>query len=525
MARNLPLQKSPRSVLWLLIPLAFGIRLIFDSARQLVPDEAFYWVLSRHLAAGYLDHPPMVAYVIRAGTFLFGFNELGVRALGSAMAFGAVLVLAAMCRRTRAGERGAVLLGVIWVCSPLFAGIATIITPDTPMIFFSMCAMAVAVGIARRVEAKEGDVAPSSWALLGLFTGLGMISKYTAVLPAAAIGGALVASPAGRAQLRRAGPWMALLIAVIVFWPVVHWNATHGWASFKFQLHHGLDEASAGDADDSASSGVSLAARFASLGIYVAGQAGFYTPVFFIFGVVAVAIRWREYRSLGLADRILTWSATVPLVFFGLAAFKSGSPGEGNWPAFGYFPMSLLTLQHVARLWKPFDVKWLKIGAGIALAITAALHSPEFLAKIMKDRFPRKLNEFYGWREMGRYVNEVAGGIPIIAGRHQDAAELAFYMPGQPEVWVITPVGKDGKPVSRPTAYDYFANRPNVRELPEIVYFNGHQEEFRQAFEFVTAGAKYDWRMFLHGQERNRRFEVLRNIWVAPPASRPSRKR
>src|SRR5438309_650344 len=145
------LKNNPRSILWLLIPFAFGIRLIVDAGRQLVPDEAFYWVLSRHLAAGYLDHPPMVAYVIRAGTWLMGFNELGVRGLGSALAFGAVIVLAGMCRRTIAGQRGAVLLAVMWVCSPLFAGIATLMTPDTPMIFFSVCAMGVAVEIGRWV--------------------------------------------------------------------------------------------------------------------------------------------------------------------------------------------------------------------------------------------------------------------------------------------------------------------------------------------------------------------------------------
>src|SRR5947209_14707861 len=110
--------RPPRSILWLLIPIAFGLRLLYDSYRQLVPDEAFYWVLSRHLAGGYLDHPPMVAYLIRAGTFLAGFNELGVRLFGTLLAFGALLVLVRMTRATIAGERGAVLLAVIWLCSP-----------------------------------------------------------------------------------------------------------------------------------------------------------------------------------------------------------------------------------------------------------------------------------------------------------------------------------------------------------------------------------------------------------------------
>ncbi len=48
----------------------------------LAPDEAYYWVWSRALAAGYLDHPPMVALWIRAGTALAGDTPLGIRLLG-----------------------------------------------------------------------------------------------------------------------------------------------------------------------------------------------------------------------------------------------------------------------------------------------------------------------------------------------------------------------------------------------------------------------------------------------------------
>src|SRR6266568_4956431 len=42
-------------------------------------DEAYYWMWSKHLAFGYYDHPPMVAFVIRAGTLIAGDTELGVR--------------------------------------------------------------------------------------------------------------------------------------------------------------------------------------------------------------------------------------------------------------------------------------------------------------------------------------------------------------------------------------------------------------------------------------------------------------
>ena len=44
-------------------------------------DEAYYWLWSRRLAASYYDHPPMVAYLIRLGTGLFGDTILGVRSM------------------------------------------------------------------------------------------------------------------------------------------------------------------------------------------------------------------------------------------------------------------------------------------------------------------------------------------------------------------------------------------------------------------------------------------------------------
>ncbi len=42
-------------------------------------DEAYYWLWSKHLALSYYDHPPVIAYAIRAGTLLFGDTAFGVR--------------------------------------------------------------------------------------------------------------------------------------------------------------------------------------------------------------------------------------------------------------------------------------------------------------------------------------------------------------------------------------------------------------------------------------------------------------
>ena len=510
-------QQPTRSLFWLLIPLAFVIRLVYASMRELVPDEAFYWVLSRHLSTGYLDHPPMVAYVIKLGTALFGSNEVGVRSGAAVLAFGALLILLYLCRRIIDGERATILLGVTWLCSPLFAGIATIMTPDTPAIFFSTAAMACAFLAIDRTNSDNASAdfhspsdRPQLWFFFGMFTGLAMMSKYTAVLPAGAVLMALLTSRQGRQEFRKPGIWLAGVVALIVFFPVIHWNQTHAWASFKFQLHHGMDDTDLLDSTPS-----SQAVRhLVSLGKYLVGQIGFFTPVFFVFGIVIVAIRWWHYRELSPAFRILVWSATIPLLFFGFAAVKSGNPGEGNWPAFGYFPMSLLTIEHIARRWKPFDVKTLKIGCGVALLITVVLHMPDQLYKLTKDRipYPKKMNDFYGWRDMARIVERARFRAPVVAGRHQDAAELSFYLPGQPEVWVYPLRDLSGQLDNRPTAYDYFPDRPDISKSDHVFFFQGHTEDFCRMYGFATTRTEKiveGLTIPLHGRLRQRRYDLV----------------
>src|ERR1700726_4618840 len=56
-----------------------ALRLVSATWTPLTFDEAYYWMWSKHLAFGYYDHPPMVAYVIRLGTMVAGDTELGVR--------------------------------------------------------------------------------------------------------------------------------------------------------------------------------------------------------------------------------------------------------------------------------------------------------------------------------------------------------------------------------------------------------------------------------------------------------------
>src|SRR6202162_3910243 len=56
-----------------------ALRLVAAAWTPLTFDEAYYWMWSKHLAGGYYDHPPLVAFVVRLGTMISGDTERGVR--------------------------------------------------------------------------------------------------------------------------------------------------------------------------------------------------------------------------------------------------------------------------------------------------------------------------------------------------------------------------------------------------------------------------------------------------------------
>src|SRR5436305_11878151 len=72
---------SRRSLILGFLVAGLVFRLVFAGLIPLFQDEAYYWEWSRRLAAGYFDHPPGIALLVRGGCSLLGPVALGVRVL------------------------------------------------------------------------------------------------------------------------------------------------------------------------------------------------------------------------------------------------------------------------------------------------------------------------------------------------------------------------------------------------------------------------------------------------------------
>lgn len=73
---------SATGLVLIIIATSTAIRLWLGANLELHFDEAYYWYWSKNLQLAYFDHPPAVAWLIRAGTAIFGASELGVRITG-----------------------------------------------------------------------------------------------------------------------------------------------------------------------------------------------------------------------------------------------------------------------------------------------------------------------------------------------------------------------------------------------------------------------------------------------------------
>ena len=432
----------------LAVTLVAGIvRLAIGGLTPLYPDETYYWEWSRHLAAGYFDHPPLIAWLIRAGTLLAGDTPLGVRLFPVAAGILAGLWICAGARRL-AGDRAALVAAIVFALMPLSAAGLILATPDAPLFAAVSATMYAVLRVYEHAPRSTGSL--RWWSVAGVALGAAMCSKYTAVLLPLGILVAMLARRKLRERLAEPGPYVATAIALLVFSPVILWNARHGWVSFAFQLQHGLGSAPG-----------SVLTRELD---FLRGQLGLVTPI--LFGLMVVAIV-RAFSSPPPSS-LLAPIAVALFAFFLYSATRRRV--EANWPALAYVPAILLLVAHArTQAWE----RWLRAGVLLAGVLTLVIYVDSFTSILPIPARRDPVARSAGWDDLGRAVNRIhEPRLPISsyrthvgADRYQEASALAFHLPNHPETFALNLT-------SRANQYDLwpsFAERAQPRDALILV--------------------------------------------------------
>ncbi len=345
-----------RHALWALIAVSTILRLFWASSLGAAFDEPYYLQYIQHPAWGYFDHPPMVALVGALGLALTGdaFSVFGLR-IGFILLFAGSTWLMARLTARFYGEKAGVLAALALSASGYFGmAVATIAQPDGPLLFFWL------LTLDRLAVALDDPDRLVPWLGVGLAWGGAMLSKYHAVLLPAGALLYIVFSPKARRCLRKPGPYIATAIGLVLFAPVIAWNATHDWSSFRFQIGR-------------ASGSHQL--QLDQLGAALGTEALFLFPWLWC-GMVALLVKLirRGPRSWDKNESFLICQAVPALVLFhAIAAQARIMP---YWPLFGF--IALMPLR--GRAW----AEGLKThAAGYRSRITAVAIFPVLLAALL----------------------------------------------------------------------------------------------------------------------------------------------
>jgi 4-amino-4-deoxy-L-arabinose transferase-like glycosyltransferase len=227
-----------KQAILLLIAVGSLLRIFFAASVGLGVDESYMVGVSRQFALSYFDHPPLHVWLVGSWAALFGENPVVVRLPFIALFAGSTWLMFRLTAFAY-GERAGFWAALAFNLAPAFTlSTGSWVLPDGPMVFFLLLGAYFSARILLPDQPPRN--ATLLWLAAGVAGGLAMLSKYLAVFLFVGIGLSLLTSREQRHWLARPAPWLAVAVALLLFTPVLAWNATHGFASFAFQGQRGI---------------------------------------------------------------------------------------------------------------------------------------------------------------------------------------------------------------------------------------------------------------------------------------------
>lgn len=276
---------------------------------ELTPDEAYYWMYSKHLAWGYFDHPPIIALLINFGYAIIP-NELGVRIIPIVMST-ATLILMERLIKPREIQRYFFLFASVGILH--FLGFFAL--PDAPFIFFFALYLLV---YRRYIDSPSFQRA----IILGVLAALMTLSKYHAII----VIGLTVLS--NLKLLKQSWFWLAVVVSMLFITPHLLWQIDHGFPSMKYHLFERSTE----------TYHIRQTVEFLVTQPFILG------PLTGILFFIAAA----KQQPKNQFERSLTFMFWGGYVFFFTMTFKGRV--EGHWTAFIVLPALYLGYSFISNL-------------------------------------------------------------------------------------------------------------------------------------------------------------------------------
>src|SRR5262245_10363732 len=405
-----PALPTPALLLAAAIVASALLRAALAATTELSDDEAYYRLWALAPALSYLDHPPMVAWLIAAGQGILGDTPLGIRLAAVVTSLVGPLVLWRTVSLLFGPDvaRRAVAFAL---AMPLLSVGGIIITPDLPSVLFWGL-----TGWAMAELYVSGN--PNWWLAVGLFSGLGLLSKYTNLFVGAGILIWLIGLKANWRWFRSWQLWAGAALSALLTLPVIAWNSQHGWASFSKQFGRVVRDQTFSPAYllEAAGSFVLLASPIiAALALLGLGS------------LIAAVAKRRDPAALLLA------ASLVPLLlYFGVHALHARV--QPNWlaplyPGLAAAAALAVTARH-ARVAVALRRHSTGAGVGLGILLTGLILAHAAHPILVRAKDPT--SQMRGWREFALQIDRLRrmhGACAVATSHYTISAQLAYHLP------------------------------------------------------------------------------------------------
>jgi hypothetical protein len=272
----------------------------------------------------------------------------------------------------------------------------------------------------------QPDGTTRHWLWTGLWTGLGFLSKYSALFLIPCFALFFVLRVESRIHLRKPGPWLAVLVFALCTVPVLVWNAQHGWVT----VHHVSDNAKLDQA---------WQPTLRYFGEFAGAEFGLLNPVFFVASLIAVVLLWKRAAACPLLVYLFAMGAPV---FFGYWLYALHSRVQANWIAPAVVPLLALMTLYWEQRWREglSAVKgWLTAGLLLGFVAVVLLHETDLVHRVARVPLPVKLDPLHrvrGITEIAKATGQARRELAaegretfIIASHYGLTGQISFYLP------------------------------------------------------------------------------------------------
>ncbi len=399
-----------------LILLLTIFRFWFCTYYELIEDESYYRLWSKHLDWSYYSKGPVIAWTIYAGTALMGDTVFGVRWISvvlSGLSGWMIYWLGSRLWNERVGFWGV----VIAMTLPIYAVGSVLMTIDPLSVFFWLLAAHLFLNA---IEENRWY----HWIGCGIVVGLGFLAKFINAIELLCFLLFLASDPEKRRRLSEKGFYLMLLTVALGTLPVIYWNSQHGWITATH-----LQERGALNHPFQIRLGETL--QF----LYM--QAVVISPLYFLGMIVASFLSLKVFQSPTVENRGVRFASALFLpIFIFYFILSLNDNGEANWTATG-LTGGILLIANLGVTWVEKSSRaWIAVLVilGFALLETVLLHDVVRFGVPMKSDPAARLR---GWSDLAQKVESVRQPQDLIIGnKYQTASILSFYLPDRPTTYI-----------------------------------------------------------------------------------------